>query len=130
MLDTTPLHGSWELEAFEVDDGSGMRPWRPQATGLLLYNADGTMAVAINGTPSPGLPATSAMLFYAGDYVVGHDERGLYVEHHVAQATEEARLGKVLRREVRLDADTGILELTGERPDGLRSWLRWRRRGG
>jgi hypothetical protein len=124
----THLHGSWQLEAFEVDDGTGLRPWRPPASGLLLYNPDGTMAVAINGTPSPGAPALTAMLFYAGDYVVARDERGLYVEHHVQQSTEAARLGKVLRREVSLDVDAGVLELTGERPDGLRSWLRWRKR--
>jgi hypothetical protein len=130
------LVGTWELRSFEVDDGGGRRCWHPPATGLLLYGADGTMAVAINGRADPGDDPRSAMLFYAGRYQVGRDEseshgQGSFVEHHVRQSSDLLRLKKVLRREVLLEPRRGDtptrLCLEGERPDGLHAWLTWER---
>ena len=118
------LVGTWRLEAFDVDDGQGRRPWRPPASGLLLYGADGMMSVAINGSLADTHP-TAAVLFYAGRFTLAEDERGPFVTHHVEQSTDPLRMGKSLRRDVRLEGE--LLHLHGERPDGLRSWLRWRR---
>lgn len=123
-LDRNVLIGSWELRSFDVDDGSGRRPWCPPATGLLLYGADQMMSVAINGSAPARDDALSAMLFYAGRYRLGFDGVD-YVEHHVQQATDALRLGKTLRREIQLEGDA--LRLEGERPDGLRSFLVWQR---
>ncbi|MFC5650530.1 lipocalin-like domain-containing protein [Paenibacillus solisilvae] len=94
MTIQNPFIGTWRLISYEerTADGKVYYPTGPDATGYIMYNADGFMSVAImaanrhnfaSGDPAKGTPeelaAAAAYLSYAGKYEVMDN----LVIHHV-----------------------------------------------
>lgn len=112
----TELVGAWHLESFHdvLGDTRGEGPLGPAPTGLLIYSADGHVAVTMAGTGFMG---------YAGSWRRDADR----VLHTISVAPEAAWVGSVQVRDVRLSGDR--LVLVGRGPSGspVRRELTWRR---
>ena len=50
--------GTWKLKKFTISANGKTKPWRENMHGLLMYNSDGYMSVAIN--------SKTDVLFYSG----------------------------------------------------------------
>jgi hypothetical protein len=132
----TAILGVWRLRAFESHrDGQVVRyPFGRDATGLLVYGADGTMAGQLmrpgraafasatitGGTDAELRAAATGYVAYAGTFEV--DEARGMVFHRVEMSLFPNLIGTVQERAVTLDGDR--LEL--RTPDGAR--LVWERR--
>ena len=130
--------GVWRLRAFESHrPGSPVRhPFGREATGLLIYAADGTMsgqlmrpsrpvfasATIVGGTDAELRAAATGYVAYAGTFEI--DEARRMVLHRVSMSLFPNLVGTVQERMVALDGDT--LEL--RTADGAR--LVWERRVG
>lgn len=117
--------GAWELVQWRIAYGDGRAPSYPfgtQASGLLLYTADGFMSAGISRSARSALgggsarhvdPATKCSAFdsyfhYQGRYSI---ECGRVV-HTVTQALNPDFVGTRQVREARLE--DGVLELSAE----------------
>lgn len=126
LNDIADLVGTYRLQSFQIHRKDGTTsPWAENAHGTLLYGADGSMSVAINGAPvEAGLKGEALLakfLFYSGTYQVADG----VVRHHVTEATDPQRIGKAMVREARWLAP-GELELSATADYG-RSVLVWKR---
>jgi hypothetical protein len=116
------LTGSWKLVAWRrvAGDGTITYPLGQDASGLLIYTADGHMAVVIAGanrapvvTDDPPLggdlqpraDAYSSCLAYAGSYELQGDT----VVHHIAESLYPAWSGEEQSRPFTLDDDELVL---------------------
>lgn len=138
------LVGAWVLESYEAcdPDGSVHEPFGPDPVGLLVYGADGRMAVQAMDPRRPrwtrGAPedqrraertaAADGYIAYAGRFELEDGEEPVVV-HHVETSLVPNWVGRPQRRAVALDGDR--LRLTAPALDvGGRAGvpvLTWRR---
>lgn len=99
--------GTYKLESFEIEEGSGhRRPWGKDVHGLLIYTADGYMSVSINKAVETKSDNDSknifdSILFYSGTY----QSDGGTITHQVTQASNPQRIGKTLMRYANIEGD-------------------------
>ncbi len=118
------LIGAWRLQRIEYRgaDGDTVDPfYRPDSTGVLIYQAGGWMSVAIAGT--------GAYYTYAGTWDV--DATGSSVIHRVTTALLAAEVGVAYRQRVHFD-DGRMVFTNRDGAPGARSlrrkiWVRARR---
>ncbi|MDE2296377.1 MAG: lipocalin-like domain-containing protein [Gammaproteobacteria bacterium] len=118
------LRGAWQLLRIEyrAPDGDTVDPfYRPNSTGVLIYDAAGWMSVAIAG---PG-----AYYTYAGTWDV--DAAGTTVIHRVTTALLADEVGVAYRQRVHFESGRMIFT-NREGPAGARTvrrkiWVRARR---
>ena len=144
-----PLLGTWHLERWEIAYGDGRPPTLPygaDATGLILYTADGWMSACIGRAGRPRLASDSVRsapeaerlaAFESWFQSAGPDalrERiggGLEVMHHVTHALNPNFVGTEQVRKVDFDAEgTLTLSASDTVPGSLvarHHRLRWRR---
>lgn len=122
------LVGTWRLVAIEVPNPEGT--WIPaplggEPTGVLMYDAQGNMAVQITTDPRPSEAVSAQFEFvegyvaYFGTYDV--DEAARTVTHHRAQHNNAARASSDAVRRYELSGDS----LTLAMPRGRGFRLRW-----
>jgi len=119
-----PLLGAWTLVRWEIayDDGRpSSLPYGADATGLILYTADGHMSACIARAARPPLSSESARsapvperlaafesyFQYAGPYEIRrspHLPTGMQVVHHAAMAMNPNFAGSQQVRNVEFDA--------------------------
>lgn len=133
------LYGTWLLDRFVVDGPHGQRqPFGPDATGVIVYGADGGMS-AILSRPIAGAAtletahrlsiedkaaAFDRILAYAGRWRVEGDT----VVHSVLVGLAPGVVGTELRRRFAFDGDRLVLSYTLEGRSGPhRFTLTWRR---
>lgn len=123
--------GSWKLVEYVVTDitGTVSRPLGERPLGLLLYSADGWMAVQMTSRGHRGAagPARQqpTVVAYSGRYVL----RGGKVLHRPVVSTVPAWVGTVLERDARLEGRRLILETPARRSGAktIRARLTWTR---
>lgn len=138
------LVGTWVLEAYETRDAEGGAgaPFGPEATGLLIYGADGRMAVQVmdprrprwtRGAPEPEwlaqrAAAADGYIAYAGRFEVEAGDPPTVV-HHVEVSLVPNWVGREQRRALALDGDCLRLTAPAERVAGRDATpvLTWRR---
>ena len=119
-----PLVGTWHLVRWEITYGDGRPstlPFGAEATGFILYTADGHMSACIarpgrrplssesvRSAPAPErLAAFESYFQYAGPYELRRGPAlpsGLQVVHHVAMALNPNFVGTQQVRNVEFDA--------------------------
>lgn len=123
------LVGSWKLMDYVVTDitGTVSRPLGPRPLGLLIYSADGYMAVQMTsrGPDRPGAPARRqpSLVAYSGRWL----RRGGRIFHRPLVSTVPAWVGTTLERELRLEGRRLILETPARRAGArtIRARLTW-----
>lgn len=121
------ITGAWTLQSFEIDDLQGnCRPWGQGAQGLLIYTKSGHMSVSINKNVEKKSAIESqniydSILFYSGTYTVDGKE----IKHQVTQASNPARIGKVMIRYAELNGD--ILTLESPKESFGKAILKWKK---
>jgi hypothetical protein len=125
--------GTWTLvSATSTDEnGKGARsPYGAHPTGMLIYNADGSMSAVISyegrkplsivdreGAPaSERAEAFASFLAYAGHYTVAGDR----VTHHVEVGSVQNWVGTDLVRRLQVDGDRLALRTPPTRVGGQR----------
>jgi quinol monooxygenase YgiN len=110
------LLGSWDLSGFVFIENGRETPFCGQggtASGMILYQRDGGMSVAINcssyGTGAIPAKAYGGSLFYSGRYFV----RGAEVVHRIQNASVPELIGKEQTRGI-ARVDNHSLTLTGQ----------------
>ena len=141
------LVGAWVLEAYEAEDADGIvrQPFGPAPVGLLVYGADGRMAVQVMDPRRPRwerrvaeaerraqmTAGADGYIAYAGRYEVEADGGAPTIVHHVEISLVPNWVGRAQRREAVLDGDR--LRLTAEPPEVAGRTtiprLMWRRDG-
>lgn len=127
--DHNPLLGTWHLLRWEITYGDGRTPTLPygtDATGLILYTADGHMSACLgrgararlssdsvrSAPEAERLAAFESWFQYAGPYRLQRDAAGaLQVVHAVTHALNPNFVGTEQVRQVNFDAD-GTLTLS------------------
>jgi hypothetical protein len=149
MPQDNPLLGTWQLVRWDITYGDGRAPTLPygeDATGLILYTADGHMSACIGRAGRPPLSSASvrsapeaerlvafeSWFQYAGPYRLQRTaEGGLQVVHTVTHALNPNFVGTEQVRHVAFDAQgTLTLSASDQLPGAavLRHHrLRWRR---
>lgn len=123
----SPYHGSWSLEAFDLEKDGNRRAWGSGLSGLLIYAPTGHMSVSINKAVENDPEQTEAenlfdsILFYSGTYRVEGD----LIRHHVTNASNPSRIGKEMLRYAKLEND--LLTLTTPEESFGRAILVWKR---
>jgi hypothetical protein len=121
------LVGAWVLEVYEAEDPDGTlrEPFGPAPVGLLVYGADGRMAVQVMDPRRPRWErrapeaarraqmsaAADGYIAYAGRYEV-EETAAPTVVHHVEISLVPNWVGRAQRRAAVLDGDR--LRLTAE----------------
>ncbi len=140
LTDADELTGTWLLQAWELepDDAAPRHPFGADATGTLVYAADGWMHAAVARTGRQ--PSAAGALRRAPDAEVAEIARSYFsyggrwwreadhVVHEVTIALDPDMVGSTQRRRVTRDGDD--LELSADEVvDGRRRRhrLRWRR---
>lgn len=148
-LTTNPLLGTWHLARWDItyDDGRpATLPYGEDATGLILYTADGHMSACIGRAGRPPLSSASvrsapeseqraafeSWFQYAGPYrLKQRDDGALQVVHTVTHALNPNFVGTQQVRDVHIDADGSLtLSASDQVPGttvGRHHRLRWRR---
>jgi hypothetical protein len=110
------LVGAWHLESFHDVHGGTLSegPLGPAPTGLLIYSADGHVAVTMAGT---------GFMSYAGSWHRDGDR----VLHTISVAPEATWAGSVQVRDLRLSGDRLVLSGCGPSGSPVRRELTWRR---
>jgi len=123
-----PLVGTWQLVRWDIryDDGRAPTlPYGEDATGLILYSADGWMNACISRARRPRLSSESVRsapeaerlaafeshFQYAGPYRLQTVDGQLQVVHQVTHALNPNFVGTAQVRNVDVDAD-GVLTLS------------------
>lgn len=128
------LIGAWELEEMyaEAEDGSRTHPMGRDASGMIMYTADGHMS-AITYVADRFLPADrasdeeraeafSTYFNYAGRWSLDGDA----VTHEIAHALDPNMSGISLTREIEHEGNRMVF--TGFGPDGkTRQVIIWKR---
>lgn len=115
-MNKTDIIGSWKLKAFTIESPDGLvKPWRKNATGLLIYTAEDTVSIAMNADlPEGSTDRFDGILFYSGTYEIREPNT---IIHHVSNASDKERVGKEMVREAVLNGHD--LELTGRGAFGI-----------
>jgi hypothetical protein len=146
---THPLLGTWQLLRWEIAYGDGRPPTLPygaDATGLILYTADGWMSACIGRAGRPRLASDSvrsapeaqrlaafeSWFQYAGPYALRErSDGGWEVVHRVTHALNPNFVGTEQVRRVEFDAEgTLTLSASDSMPGSAvarHHRLRWRR---
>lgn len=124
-----PLLGTWRLTRWDISYSDGRAvtlPYGDDATGLILYTADGHMSACIGRSGRPPLSSASvrtapegerlaafeSWFQYAGPYRLHQRNDGsLQVVHSVTHALNPSFVGTDQVRDVHIDAD-GTLTLS------------------
>jgi Lipocalin-like domain len=122
------LLGAWRLTSYfaESSNGNVVYPLGQDASGYIMYTADGHMSAtvmrvnrvkfasadAMGGTPDEHATAAAGYLSYAGTFEV--DDVNSVVIHHLKTALVPNWVGNDFKRKVILDGDK--LELRGLAP--------------
>jgi hypothetical protein len=145
-----PLLGTWQLARWEIAYGDGRPPTLPygaDATGLILYTADGWMSACIGRAGRPRLSSDSARsapeaerlvafeswFQYAGPYALRERSGGggLEVVHQVTHALNPNFVGTEQVRNVDFDAEGTLTLSASDTVPGSavarHHRLRWRR---
>ena len=126
--DKHPLLGTWQLLRWEIAYGDGRAPTLPygaDATGLILYTADGWMSACLGRAGRPRLSSDSvrsapeaerlaafeSWFQYAGPYHLRESGGRLQVVHRVTHALNPNFVGTEQVRHVDFDA-AGTLTLS------------------
>ena len=104
-MEENPLVGTWKLVSYSCtdDDGNVDYPLGPEATGYIIYTADGYMSVSMSaanranyetedlkgGTVEENAAAAETYIAYCGKYEL-HEDR---VVHHIKLALFPNRIG-------------------------------------
>jgi len=113
------LLGSWRLVARDEQNAEGKIQNRTDAIGVIMYTADGHMAVQIMVPEHGELPNNPVQYqqggyeAYQGTYSI--DEKAHTVTHHVESALVRSLIGKDLTRVYRFEGKRLILR--SSRPD-------------
>jgi hypothetical protein len=104
--------GSWKLTIFEITTSAGVtKPWGNNSHGLLIYTPAYTMSVSINkdieGDSTNPANRFNSILFYSGTYEL----KDGVITHHVTNASDPDRIGKLMMREASINGD--VLTLIG-----------------
>ena len=141
-FDAHRLVGAWQLVRWYItyEDGAVTEPLGPDATGLLVYTADGWMSAAIMAADRPLLSRRNPRAAPVAERAAAFDTYFNYccqwrvvgdaVEHHVTLSHNPALVGTVQVRKIRMQA--GRLTLSADEPveGGLRVHrLTWRPAG-
>lgn len=137
------LLGNWRLVSFSAEDARGKAyyPMGEGLAGVLMYTADGRMAVQLMSADRPALAspaygsgtqaewAQAARSFFAYSGTFSVDEATPAVTHHVEIALNPYWVGRDQTRRIKLDGEK--LELSGASPtvSGAidTAYVRWRR---
>lgn len=112
MTATDQLIGAWRLMSVEFigDDGGVSYPYGPDATGLLMYSADGHMSAVLMRQDRPSFgglqlrarrdevsdamarTALEGYMSYCGGWTI--DEEQCTVTHHVTESLTPAEVGR------------------------------------
>ncbi|WP_423372507.1 lipocalin-like domain-containing protein [Burkholderia sp. LMG 32019] len=121
------LAGAWRLAAFVTVEADGVSPGPlgDAPTGLLVYDPDGYMSVAMMGQANgePGAAAVPRYMSYAGTWRCDGDE----VVHRITIAPDASWIGTEQVRRIELSGATLKLygrSLTGDRRLRLLEWTR------
>lgn len=118
------LHGSWNLESFEIERSDGSKePWGKSMSGLLIYSPDGFMSVGIQYKPMSENPSDilDSVLFYTGSYNVQKNK----IYHLVKNATHLKRIGQKIIRFYKFE--NGLLHLHTPKEDFGTAHLIWKK---
>lgn len=109
------LIGTWSLIEFKYEnEAQEMVSWGNRAHGLLIYTADGYMSLSVNNEDD--------IFFYAGKYsILDHSQ----VVHYVTNASNPARIGKKLIRDIQMSDAKLTLSSTGD--EFGKGFISWRR---
>jgi hypothetical protein len=99
-IQSTDLVGTWQLTDHTV--------FSSEASGLLLYHPNGSMAVVITGKLDKSGSPIDHLIAYAGTFTV----EGEYVVHHVTVSDNISRLVEPQRRYATLNGTKLILSET------------------
>ncbi len=121
--------GTWRLVGFEEEQANGVvhYPYGREPLGLLIYDANGNMAVQIMSRERETFPvndfsqvdaeklkaAIAGFTAFFGTYEV--DEKAGVITHHVAGHVLPASVGKILPRGYELTGDRLILKPSANR---------------
>jgi len=111
LAQAEPILGAWTMEEFSIlSKNGGEAPFCADGTGIIIYDASGTMSVSINcpaGAVSPEpADAYGRMLFYAGKFEKKDDS----LLHAISNSSVRSLIGKtVLRKIDQLSEDQLIL---------------------
>jgi hypothetical protein len=116
--DTTSIRenliGSWRLISRDEQSADGKMQTRTDAAGVIMYTADGHMAVQImlpDKSEAPSNPVQyqqAGYEAYQGTYTI--DEKAHTVTHHVESALVRSLIGKDLTRVYRFEGKRLILK--------------------
>lgn len=133
-LDAQALHGTWHLAVWEIvqPDGALSHPFGTDATGVLVYSADGSMSAAIarsgrapfpDGNPrraseAERAAAADSYFHYAGPYHITEEAGRPLVVHRVTHALNPGFVGTQQRRFIDLSDDVLTLSAREALPEG------------
>lgn len=126
---SSKLYGAWKLDQFTMfaDNGSS-EPFCTGASGSIVYDASGTVSVAINCAPHSAdgseepADAYGRLLFYAGKFDLTHN----LITHHISNASSTNLIGKDLVRKAEILTDKKLV-LTGALGKGQSLRISWTR---
>ena len=118
MLSYENIIGTWKLDKFILVNKADLteKNWGQNTNGILIYTREGYMSASINSKITAAEVNAEIIgkhsLFYAGTYEIKQD----IVLHHVTNASDPKRIGKIMQRRVVLEDK--VLKLTTERDYG------------
>lgn len=141
-FDRKRLVGAWQLRRWFItyEDGSVTEPLGTDATGLLVYTADGWMCAAMNAAGRPRLSRGNPRAAPASERAAAFDTHfgyccrwrvvGQSVEHHVTLSHNPGLVGTVQTRRIQMRGRTLTLSAHEAVPGGVRVHrLQWRPAG-
>ncbi|KAB8029202.1 lipocalin-like domain-containing protein [Fluviispira multicolorata] len=112
--------GTWMLKKFNIKNNSGIRKWRENSHGILLYTIDGYVSVNINSNFESESEFIDSILCYSGTYEIDKDK----IRHSVMNASSFSRIGKIMEREYTLDGNNLVLTGRGDFGAAILHWER------
>ncbi|MBT5773514.1 MAG: hypothetical protein HOH95_03960 [Dehalococcoidia bacterium] len=117
MTEDQSLVGAWRLVSYEAQSPEGVEvfPFGVGATGMIIWDADGSFSAQISPGSSSG-DREPSYIAYFGRWEL--DEGGRAVLHHVAGSVTAALRDTTQRRELAFDSDGKRVTLTPPARDG------------
>ncbi|WP_186646532.1 lipocalin-like domain-containing protein [Fluviispira vulneris] len=112
--------GTWILKKFQIKNNDGIRDWRSNSHGTLIYTSDGYVSVNINSDFKNNDEYMDSILSYSGKYKMTENK----IIHTVTNASLFERIGKIMERDYLIDGN--ILTLIGKGDFG-EAILQWER---
>lgn len=141
-FDRRRLVGAWQLQRWFItyEDGSVTEPLGPDASGLLVYTADGWMSAAMNAANRPRLSRGNPRAAPESERAAAFDTHfgyccrwrvvGRSVEHHVTLSHNPGLVGTVQTRRIQMRGHTLTLSAHEAVAGGTRVHrLQWRPAG-